>query len=142
MAKTGKCLCGAVTFSAETVDPHVHGCHCTMCVKWAGAPMMAVSTARVTFGGSEHIARYDSSAWARRGFCSRCGTNLFYQLKESGDYIMCMGAFDDQTGFELAGEIFVDEKAARYDFAGEHPRQTGAEFLASMGLSEPQPGDG
>ncbi len=137
MAATGKCLCGAVTFEADDVDPHIHGCHCSMCRNWSGGPMLAAAAGSVRFRGEEHIARYASSDWAERAFCSRCGSNLFYRLKETDQHIVCMGAFDDESAFELVGEIYVDEKPPGYDFAGDHPRQTGEEFLASIGQ---QPG--
>ena len=42
---------------------------------------------------------------------------------------MCVGAFDDASAFELVGEIYVDEKPPGYAFAGDHPRQTGEQFL-------------
>lgn len=132
MAATGKCLCGAVTFSAEGVEAHLHACHCSMCRAWAGGPLLATSVSHVTFRGAEHIVRYDSSEWGARGFCGRCGSNLFYHLKPADQYMMSMGAFDDQAGFELAGEIYVDVKPPGYVFAGDHQRQTGAEFLASI----------
>ena len=132
MASTGKCLCGAVTFQAENVITDVHSCHCSMCRRWTGSPMMAVGVGAVSFQGEEHITRYDSSAWAERGFCSRCGTNLFYRLKEADHYIMTTGAFDDATPFKLAGEIYIDEKPEGYEFAGDHPRLTGEEFMASI----------
>lgn len=132
MAATGGCLCGAVRFTADEVDTHVHGCHCSTCRNWSGGAMLAASVGDVTFEGAEHIRCYDSSAWAERGFCSVCGSNLFYRLKEADRYIMCMGAFDDPSPFELVGEIYVDEKPPGYDFAGDHPRQTGEEFLASL----------
>lgn len=99
--------------------------------------MLAAGAGSVRFEGSEHIQRYASSDWAERGFCSRCGSNLFYRLKETDHHILCMGAFDDQSPFKLVGEIYVDEKPPGYDFAGDHPRQTGEEFLASLGQ---QPG--
>ncbi len=132
MSATGKCLCGAVTFTAEGVETHVHACHCGMCRAWSGAPMLAVSVASVRFGGEQHIVRYDSSEWAARGFCGRCGSNLFYHLKPADSYMMCMGAFDDQSAFALAGEIYIDAKPPGYAFSGDHPRQTGEEFLASL----------
>ena len=132
MSLTGKCLCGAVTFTADEVDSHVHGCHCSMCRNWSGSPMLAASVGSVSFTGEESISRYLSSEWAERGFCSKCGSNLFYRLKEADQYIMCTGAFDDQSGFELVGEIYIDEKPPGYGFAGDHPRQTGAEFMASL----------
>ena len=132
MSAMGKCLCGAVTFTAEKVDPHLHACHCSMCRKWGGGPFLAVDTGEVTFEGEEHIKRYTSSEWADRGFCTECGSNLFYFLKPRAMYIMAAGCFDDEEQFSLAGEIFIDEKPAGYDYAGEHPRQTGEELMASL----------
>lgn len=133
MSATGKCLCGAVTFTAENVDPHVHACHCSMCRGWTGGPMMAASVGSVEFTGEDKIKRYQSSDWAERGFCAECGTSLFYHMKAPSTYMMATGCFDDAEQFSLAGEIYVDEKPSGYDFAGDHSRLTGAEFLASIG---------
>ena len=135
MSGTGKCLCGAVTFTAEEIDPHVHACHCSMCRGWTGGPMLGASVGAITFSGEEHVKRYASSAWADRGFCAECGTSIFYHLKDPGMYIMATGCFDDAEQFSLAGEISVDEKPSGYNFAGEHSRLTGAEFMASMGIA-------
>ena len=93
---------------------------------------MAASVESVEFEGEQHLKRFDSSEWAQRGFCAKCGTNLFYFLKPASLYMMCSGAFDDAEQFSMAGEIFIDEKPSGYNFAGDHPRQTGEEFLASM----------
>lgn len=132
MSATGRCLCGAVTYTAEAVDPDVHSCHCSMCRRWSGGPGFAASVGKVEFAGEENIVRFDSSAWAERGFCKTCGTNLFYRFKETDHYVMWMGTFDDQAQFKLAGEIYVDEKPASYEFVGDHPRLTGEEFMASL----------
>lgn len=131
MKATGKCLCGAVSFEAQDVETDIHSCHCSMCRKWNGSPAMAAEVGAVTFSGEENITRYDSSAWAERGFCAKCGTNLFYRLKGMDRYIMWVGAFDDAEAFKLVGEIYVDEKPSGYDFAGDHPRMTAEEFMAS-----------
>jgi hypothetical protein len=132
MSASGRCLCGAVTFTAEDVDHGVHACHCNMCRRWSGGPGLSASVGRVRFTGAEHIGRYDSSAWAERGFCTRCGTSLFYRLKARDHYIMCLGTFDDQAPFAVTGEIYIDEKPQSYALAGDHPRLTGAEFMASL----------
>lgn len=50
---------------------------------------------------------------------------------------MWSGPFDDQTRFTLAGEIYIDEKPPTYSLVGDHPRLTGAEFLASIGQAPP-----
>jgi hypothetical protein len=122
MGGSGKCLCGAVRFEAQDVDPHVHACHCSMCRHWNGGPALAVSVGSVTFTGDENIGRFASSDWAERGFCKECGSNLFYFLKiEPSRYIMWAGSFDKQD-FEFGGEIFCADKASWYDFSGDHPR--------------------
>jgi len=135
MENTGKCLCGRVTFVAQGVETHIHSCHCGMCRKWSGGPALAASVESVSFSGEEYIERYDSSDWAQRGFCRSCGTNLFYYLKPADNYVMWTGGFDDAEQFHLAGEIYIDDKPSGYDFAGDHPRLTGDEFMAS--LSQP-----
>ena len=132
MDATGHCLCGAVTYSAEEVQTDIHSCHCGMCRRWTGGPALAAGVGKVTFSGSEYIVRYASSAWAERGFCRQCGTHLFYRLKEADHYVMWMGTFDDPAPFTLAGEIYIDEKPTGYSLAGDHPRLTGDEFLASL----------
>jgi hypothetical protein len=132
MSETGHCLCGAVTYTAENIDAEIHVCHCGMCRRWTGGPAFAASVGNVSFDNEHLITRFESSAWAERGFCSRCGTNLFYRLKESNHYVLWMGTFDDQHVFRLAGEIFVDEKPAAYDLSGDHARLTGEEFMASL----------
>jgi hypothetical protein len=107
-----------------------------MCRRWSGGPGLAISVEKIEFSGEENLERYPSSDWAERGFCSKCGTSLFYRLIESDQYMVWMGSFDDQADFRLSGEIYIDEKPPAYDFAGEHPRQTGTEFLASMSVRD------
>jgi hypothetical protein len=83
----------------------------------------------VKFDGEENVAVYRSSAWAERGFCSKCGTQLFYRILDSDEYDMCVGTFDDQSEFVLALEIFIDRKPDAYALVGEHTRLTEAETL-------------
>jgi hypothetical protein len=104
-----------------------------MCRRWTGGPpFFGARTTNVTFEGAENISRYESSAWAERGFCSRCGTALFYFLKPASTYMMGVGCFHDASLFELASEIFVDSKPGGYTFAGDHPRLTAAETIAKF----------
>jgi hypothetical protein len=132
--RTGRCLCGAVTLRA-TPEPHVHACHCGMCRRWGGAPMMGVNCGtKVALEGGQ-VARHRSSDWAERGFCATCGTHLFYFFVPKAAYIMPVGVFDDQSGLDFAGEIYIDRKPDWYAFAGDRKRQTEAEFLHSMGVS-------
>ena len=128
--RKGSCLCGAVTFEAEP-ESHFHACHCGMCRKWGGSPLMAALCGpEVAFKGE--VKRYQSSRFAERGFCPECGSHLFYYSIPGKIYVMPIGLFDDQDGLQMTGEIYVDEQPDHYRFANEVHRMTGAEFLASL----------
>jgi hypothetical protein len=130
---TGRCLCGAVEFSATGVETDHHACHCGMCRRWSGgAGLFSAACTGVAFTKTEHLARYESSRWAERGFCKQCGTTLFYFLKPDQSYHMSVGAFDDQAPFVLVREIFIDRKPDGYAFAGDHERWTEAETFARL----------
>ena len=130
---TGRCLCGAVKFTAKDVDPHFHICHCGMCRRYGGAPTMSAHVGSVAFEGDGDILRFRSSDFAERGSCKKCGGHLFYRVIEPDLYILNLGAFDDQSPFSVGGEIYVDTKPTGYAFAGDHPRETEAEFLKRIG---------
>ncbi len=86
--------------------------------------------ADVVFQSEENITVYDSSAWAERGFCSRCGSHLFYRLKQNGQHIMPAGLFDDQDGFVFDHQVFIDNKPGFYSFANKTDDMTEAEVVA------------
>ncbi len=133
---TGHCLCGAVTMTATRVSRSMGACHCTMCRTWGGGPLLAVDCGtEVTFDGHEHISVFDSSHWAERGFCSKCGTHLFYRLKGNRQYIVPAGLLADQGAITFDHQVFVDEKPAYYDFSNETENMTGAEVFAKFGPS-------
>ena len=131
----GHCLCGAVRFTVDSVDPEFYACHCNMCLRWCGGPFLSVTTAEPKFEATEHLAVFDSSEWAERGFCRVCGTNIFYHVKEVAEYDINTGTFDDTSSFKMIGEIFVDQKPAMYEFSGDHPRLTGAEAIERFSFS-------
>ena len=126
----GSCLCGAVRITAKSMSQHVGACHCRMCRKWGGGPLMAVDCGTdVSIEGGEHISVFESSAWAERGFCNKCGSHLFYRLKDSSQHIMPAGLFDDDQTFVFDNQVFIDEKPAFYSFANETKDMTAAEVF-------------
>ena len=129
--RKGACLCGAVRITAKQASNHVGACHCTMCRRWAGGPFMEIDCGTdVSIEGADHITVFSSSNWAERGFCKKCGTHLFYRLKETGQHMVPVGLFDNDTGLTFEGQVFVDEKPAYYSFANKTSDLTGAELFA------------
>ena len=130
---TGKCLCGAVKVKAKTMSTHVGACHCSMCRKWTGGPLLAVDCkSDVEFEGKENVSVYNSSEWAERAFCSKCGTHLYYRLKEQDLYIMLAGLFDTDAKLHFDHQIFIEEKPEYYSFANETKNMTGEEVIAQF----------
>jgi len=127
----GHCLCGAVTVEATPAKRHVEACHCTMCRQWGGVALLSVQCGSdVRIGGEEQVVRYRSSEWAERGFCGRCGSNLFYRFLPLGTYAVSAGVFPDEALLPLSEEIFIDQKPGYYAFDAESEKLTGAEVIA------------
>lgn len=134
----GHCLCGGVAFEISE-EGIMDACHCKMCQRWTGSLFieMDVEDAHMHFTSNETLAWYDSSDWARRGFCSRCGSSLFYRAKKEGaKWAVLAGSLDLPPGHSIRMEIFIDEKPDYYELAGERPRLTAEETLARFGEAQ------
>ena len=104
-----------------------------MCRRWGGGPLLAVDCGTaVKIAGDAHVGVFDSSQWAERGFCTRCGTHVFYRLKQSGQYLVPAGLLDDAQ-LSFTHQVFIDEKPAYYEFVNETENMTGAEVFAKYG---------
>lgn len=128
----GRCMCGAVKFSASAEKPNVTACHCDMCRRWASGPYLAVRCAAVTFENDDAVQRVRTSDWAERGFCVECGSNLFYQLVGGEEYFVSAGLFDDQSAFRMSLQVFTDSRPPYYEFAGKTDMMTGEEVFAAF----------
>ncbi len=132
-SRNGSCLCKAVKFEA-TCENGVGACNCSMCRTWNGGPQMAVPCGEnVVFAGEENIATYQSSDWAERGFCQKCGSHLFYRF-HGNQHMMLAGLFDNAEDFVLGTQYFIDDKPAFYSFANKTNDLTGEQVAKMMGL--------
>ena len=132
----GSCLCGAVKFNARNALKSIGACHCNSCRKWGGGPLIGVHCGNeVSFLGQENISIYDSSDWAERGFCKRCGSHLFYRLKENMHHFICVGLFEDQSQFVLDRQSYIDRKPSYYSFANNTDDMTEAEMVEKFAKS-------
>ena len=131
LSSKASCLCGAVKITANEINPKFTVCHCDSCRGWGGAPFFAVQCGtNVNIEGENNIKTYDSSSWASRGFCSECGTHLFFKFKESGDYNMPVGIFENLDGIEMDMQYFSDQRPNYYCFSNQTKELTKAEIIA------------
>ncbi len=120
----GSCLCGAVTFEVEGDLPPPDACHCSQCRKQSGHYFASTDIARsaLTIHGAEKVTWFRSSEKVRRGFCSVCGSTLFWDPIRRDSTGVAMGAFDTPTGTRLGIHIFVADKGDYYDIADGLPQ--------------------
>ena len=122
------CLCGAVKLEVAGEFPfQPEACHCTMCRKHTGHFLVGVNVKRkdLTIQGEDKVGWYRSSEKVQRGFCTVCGSTLFWNpLIDGYEYIsIAMGAFDGPTGLRLRGHIFVGEKGDYYEIDDGLPQK-------------------
>lgn len=122
---TGSCLCGAVRFEVSCDLPAPDGCHCSACRKWSGHYFVStdVPRAAVKIEGEDKITWYRSSEKARRGFCSVCGSSLFWDPLHRDWTGIALGAFERPTDTKIAVHIFVADKGDYYDIADGVPQK-------------------
>jgi hypothetical protein len=130
LTSTARCLCGNIEITATDINPKFTVCHFDSCRTWGGAPFFAVQCGTdVTIKGQENITLYDSSSWASRGFCAKCGTHLFYQLKKTGEYNMPVGMFTDLEDLSMDMQYFSDQRPDYYCFSNTTKEMTKAEIM-------------
>jgi hypothetical protein len=100
-----------------------------MCRKWTGGPLLNVRASAISFEGTPTV--FPSSEWAERGFCSTCGSCLFYRLRSSdGPLHVTHGSLDDVEDLTFSHQVFIDKKPEGYAFENETGTMTSTEVLA------------
>lgn len=124
----GGCLCGAVRFIVEGERSRVTYCHCSQCRRQTGHHY-ATSNVRVEdlrVEGSEAVQWYASSQDAKRGFCSTCGSALFWKHDANGYVSILAGAFDSPSGLVAKNHIYTADKGDYYEIVDGLPQSPGS----------------
>lgn len=122
---TGHCNCGGVVF--EITAPLAPGslCHCGQCRRQAGHAWASASIPQTAliFISDDTLTWFEASPAARRGFCNRCGSFLFWQHKEEDTISVSLGVLDPPTETRIARHIFTADKGDYYDIDGDLPQR-------------------
>lgn len=125
----GGCLCGALRFRVTVPLLDSGYCHCRMCQKNSGAPVVAW----VTFpaDGFAWIAgapgTFASSSHGKRQFCSHCGSYLvFLSTKSPGEVSINTASFDDPLAFPPQKHIYAMSRIGWFHTDDDLPRHLGS----------------
>jgi hypothetical protein len=122
---TGGCLCGAVRYRITAAAVEALYCHCGMCRRAHGAPVVAWLTVPlsgfvVTAGNP---AAYRSSARAWRHFCGNCGTPLTWREAEDPKFVdISIASLDHPEAAEPTLHLWAESRIAWFDTADDRPR--------------------
>jgi hypothetical protein len=113
---TGSCLCNGVRYTINGPLRPVVACHCIQCRKTSGHYVAATQCAT----GDIHIEAntlvwFASSETAERGFCGRCGGNLFWRRFGNENISIWAGTLDGETGLKMESQIHAESKGDYYD---------------------------
>lgn len=109
--RTGRCLCGSVRYEVETAREVLH-CHCENCRRVSGnfAAAVRVRTADLNITDPDGALRWHELGYARYGFCSSCGSAIFYQAAARMHLTSVMvGTLDDASGLEVGAVWYASE---------------------------------
>ncbi|QYX56469.1 GFA family protein [Roseovarius sp. SCSIO 43702] len=119
----GTCLCGDVTFETEATPEGASACHCGQCRKQSGHVWASAQVPREALRIDGPVKWYAASEGARRGFCPRCGSFLFWEAHDEDHVSVALGAVDGPTGLRLEKHIFVADKGDYYEIADGVPQE-------------------
>lgn len=112
----GGCLCGGVTYELRGELRPIVACHCIQCRKTSGhyvaATQLPAAKARIE---GETLRWYKSSETAERGFCTACGSNLFWREFDSPYLSIWAGSIDGKTGLRMETQLYVESAGDYYD---------------------------
>jgi hypothetical protein len=121
----GGCLCGAVRYRIAAKPDHAGYCHCRMCQRATGAPVVAwLTVTRDAFAWTTgEPAVYRSSASAERLFCGACGTQLvFRDIAEPDELDVTLASLDDPAAVPPSHHIWTSSRIPWFDTADDLPR--------------------
>lgn len=133
----GQCLCGAMKFSCKGETLGVAVCHCKQCREWTSSRFMAAYYPEgVEFESDATLKWYQSSDFAERGFCSNCGSTLFFRRIGDKTGMNVAAGSMEEANHEIVAHAWADAKPDWYGFTDMTPRLEASEFRIARDRGE------
>ena len=128
MTTDGGCFCGAVRYRLEGALLHASYCHCRMCQRTVGAPVVAWASwpaERFTWIEGTPVT-FASSPKGERTFCPRCGSSLtVVDPAEPSVVDVSSATLDDPDPFAPQYHIWTMSRVRWLDLKDDLPRHEG-----------------
>lgn len=124
----GACLCGGVSFNAGLPSKWVAHCHCTRCQRAHGSAFVTwvgLEDSRVGIDDPAHLLHwYEAPEGGSRGFCSRCGSPMFFKAAAwPGELHVARALFTDPVDREPQAHAYFDTHVGWVTLGDALPRK-------------------
>ena len=125
---TGGCLCGAVRYEIHGPLRNIVNCHCSKCRRFHGnvGAYTSIRYADLKLIQQTGLKWYDSvtdeTPNVQRGFCSKCGSSLFWHPTGRKTIAVAAGSLDEPTGLHTTRHIWVSQQGDYYELTDDLPR--------------------
>lgn len=118
MSRTGRCLCGDVTYQITGDLIATAVCHCDHCQRQSGGAFsvnLVVHESQLAVTGTlqtyEETGELGDDVYVRRRFCGRCGSPIVSELaKTAGVIAVKAGSLDDRSDVAPNVEVWCVDK--------------------------------
>ncbi len=142
---TGSCLCGGVKYEVNGPLRDILYCHCENCRRTHGNFSAYTSARREDLGITEsrtlkwYHTDKDVTLGVQRGFCSECGSSVFWDPQGYEYVYISAGSVDPPTGIKGAGHIWLSEASDYYEITDDLPRAEGSSKGLFLGTPHDDP---
>ncbi|MBV9992362.1 MAG: GFA family protein [Alphaproteobacteria bacterium] len=122
---TGRCACGEIAYRIKSAPFDAGYCHCEICRRPSGAPVLAYATVPYSDLVIEtgEPARRRSSSFGERWFCSDCGAQTAMHVDHQPDTIdFTLATLDSPEAVSPGFHIWHSAKIGWFDTADDLPR--------------------
>ena len=124
----GACLCGEVAFEYQSPSLWCAHCHCTLCQRAQGAPVVTwvgVPQAQFRLAAEKSLRWYRSSTDSERGFCISCGSTLFFRSQRwPGEVHIVRTNICGDIDLEPSAHVHCESQAHWFPLSDSLPRHS------------------
>jgi hypothetical protein len=126
MSRSGRCLCGQVTFELAGDLMATAVCHCSHCQRQSGGAFsvnLVAHESQLTVSGTlqtyEETGEAGDDVYVRRRFCGSCGSPIVSELAKSpGIVAVKAGALDDRSDVRPTMEVWCVDRQPWVELPG------------------------
>jgi hypothetical protein len=117
---SGGCLCGAVRYEINDKLRDIVNCHCSKCRKFHGnyGAYTSIKYTSLTLMEQRGLKWYqsitDETPNVYRGFCTECGSSLFWHPRDQERIAVAAGSLDDPIKLETIGHVWISQLGDYY----------------------------